>query len=237
MSGDEDKKTIAAAIREYIHREGMSREQFSFKTKIPVGQVNKLLVGIFGEKTLAKAEAGTGRTFRSKFFIEEKSQQALGGYIRAEVQPYVGSYVFLRPAFQEGQHNLFAFRMAIEWDGALPGLAIRQVTDTGSPQFGSICIPRASLHLFIQSADGGTIRHLILSRLDNTYRMRGLMLTLGNLVATAYIPMALPVALLKNENAKEEDLGGINESHRMYKTYKEELVAVITEGYGRLVAP
>src|ERR1700733_8073573 len=192
MSNDEDKRTISSAIREYIHREGMSREQFSFRTKIPIGQVNKLLVGIFGEKTLAKAEAGTGRTFRSKSFIEERSLPALGGYIRAEVQPYIGKYVFLRPAFQERSDSLFAFYMEIDWDPGLPGLVIRQVADDGSPQFGNISIPKTSLHLFIQSSDTGTVRQLILSRLDYSFRMRGLMLTLGNLVATAYIPMALP---------------------------------------------
>jgi hypothetical protein len=235
MSNNEDKKIIAGAIREYIHREGMSREQFSFKTKIPIGQVNKLLVGIFGEKTLAKAEAGTGKTFRSRSFIEEKSLPALGGYVRAEVEPYVGKYVFLRPAFQEKADSIFAFRMEIDWDIALPGLVIRQVTDAGSPQFGTICIPKTSVHLFVQSADTSTIRQLILSRLDYSFRMRGLMLTLGNLVATAYIPMALPVALLKKDEINESDLGRIEPGHAMYETYREELLAVPNDGYGRLV--
>jgi hypothetical protein len=51
MSGD--RKRIAAAIRDYIARERMSREQFAFKTKLGKSTVDKLLTGIFSEKTLS----------------------------------------------------------------------------------------------------------------------------------------------------------------------------------------
>jgi hypothetical protein len=56
--------------------------------------------------------------------------------------------------------------------------------------------------------------------------MRGLRLTLGNLVATAYIPMALSVALLQKEETNETDYGRIKPDHPMYLTYLDELVAV-----------
>jgi adenylate cyclase len=64
----DDRKQVAAAIRDYLARERMSREQFAFKTKLGKSTVDKLLTGIFSEKTLSFVEshlshgAGGGRT-------------------------------------------------------------------------------------------------------------------------------------------------------------------------------
>lgn len=53
------KKRIAAEIRDYIARERLSREQFAFKTKLGKSTVDKLLVGLFSERTLSVVEAHT----------------------------------------------------------------------------------------------------------------------------------------------------------------------------------
>ncbi len=60
----DEKKRVAGAIRDYIARERMSREQFAFKTKLGKSTVDKLLVGLFSDKTLAIVEGQTGLRLR-----------------------------------------------------------------------------------------------------------------------------------------------------------------------------
>jgi adenylate cyclase len=60
----DDKKRIAAALRDYLARERTSREQFAFKTKLGKSTVDKLLTGLFSERTLAIVESHTGLKLR-----------------------------------------------------------------------------------------------------------------------------------------------------------------------------
>jgi TolB-like protein/Tfp pilus assembly protein PilF len=55
----DNKKQVAAAIRDYLARERISREQFAFKTKLGKSTVDKLLTGLFSERTLAIVENHT----------------------------------------------------------------------------------------------------------------------------------------------------------------------------------
>jgi hypothetical protein len=53
------KRRVAAAIRDYLARERVSREQFAFKTKLGKSTIDKLLTGLFSERTLAIVEGYT----------------------------------------------------------------------------------------------------------------------------------------------------------------------------------
>ncbi len=55
----DDKKRIAAAIKDHLARERMSREQFAFKTKLGKSTVDKLLIGLFSDRTLSIVESHT----------------------------------------------------------------------------------------------------------------------------------------------------------------------------------
>jgi len=59
------RKQIAAAVRDYIARERMSREQFAFKTRLGKSTVDKLLIGLFSERTLAIVEEQTKLQLRA----------------------------------------------------------------------------------------------------------------------------------------------------------------------------
>ena len=54
----------AAAIRDYLARERMSREQFAFKTKLGKSTVDKLLTGLYSDRTLVIVETHTGLRLR-----------------------------------------------------------------------------------------------------------------------------------------------------------------------------
>src|ERR1700732_4586585 len=60
-----DRKRVAAIIRDYLARERISREQFAFKTKLGKSTVDKLLIGLFSDRTLSIVEAYTGLSLRT----------------------------------------------------------------------------------------------------------------------------------------------------------------------------
>jgi len=57
-------KSVAGAIKDYLARERISREQFAFKTKLGKSTVDKLLTGLFSDKTLSVVEKHTGLALR-----------------------------------------------------------------------------------------------------------------------------------------------------------------------------
>ena len=61
----DEKKRVAAAIRDYLARERISREQFAFKTKLGKSTVDKLLIGLFSDRTLSIVESHTQLSLRS----------------------------------------------------------------------------------------------------------------------------------------------------------------------------
>jgi TolB-like protein len=61
----DDRKRIAAVIRDHLARERISREQFAFKTKLGKSTVDKLLIGLFSDKTLSIVEGHTGLSLRT----------------------------------------------------------------------------------------------------------------------------------------------------------------------------
>lgn len=59
-----DRKTIAGAVRRYLARERMSREEFAFRTRLGKSTIDKLLIGRFSDRTLAIVEGETGLRFQ-----------------------------------------------------------------------------------------------------------------------------------------------------------------------------
>src|SRR4029079_17301561 len=74
----DDKKRIVTAIRDYLARERISREQFAFKTKLGKSTVDKLLTGLFSERTLAIVEKHTQLSLRSSL-ADTQSERIPGG--------------------------------------------------------------------------------------------------------------------------------------------------------------
>src|SRR5688500_9722323 len=96
----EDNKRIAAAIKDYLARERISREQFAFKTKLGKSTVDKLLIGLFSDKTLSIVENHTNLSLRSinqqhrgelpknSFLAAGRSESAIHGKPSIVVLPF-----------------------------------------------------------------------------------------------------------------------------------------------------
>ncbi|QFU16789.1 tetratricopeptide repeat protein [Microvirga thermotolerans] len=73
----DNRKRVAAVIRDYMARGRISREQFAFKTKLGKSTVDKLLIGLFSDRTLSIVEAHTDLPLRA--MLEPAAQPALSG--------------------------------------------------------------------------------------------------------------------------------------------------------------
>src|SRR5262249_28006276 len=60
----DDKKRITTEIRDYLARQRISREQFAHQTRLGKSTVDKLLTGLFSERTLVIVESHTGLKLR-----------------------------------------------------------------------------------------------------------------------------------------------------------------------------
>ena len=60
----EDRRRIAGLVRDWVARERISREEFALRTRLGKSTVDKLLVGIFSDRTLAVVEGATGLSLR-----------------------------------------------------------------------------------------------------------------------------------------------------------------------------
>lgn len=60
----DDRKRVAAAIKDHLARERISRELFAFKTKLGKSTVDKLLIGLFSDRTLSIVESHTQLALR-----------------------------------------------------------------------------------------------------------------------------------------------------------------------------
>jgi len=50
------KRRVAAAIKDYIARERISRDEFAHRTRLGKSTVDKLLTGLFSDRTLSIGE-------------------------------------------------------------------------------------------------------------------------------------------------------------------------------------
>lgn len=56
----EPRKEVARVLRDYLARERLSRDEFAFRTRLGRSTVDKLMTGLFSQRTLAIVEANTG---------------------------------------------------------------------------------------------------------------------------------------------------------------------------------
>jgi TolB-like protein/Tfp pilus assembly protein PilF len=62
----DDKKRITTEIRDYLARQRISREQFAHQTRLGKSTVDKLLTGLFSDRTLSIVEGHTGLKLRER---------------------------------------------------------------------------------------------------------------------------------------------------------------------------
>lgn len=233
---DVERARIVEAIRRYIARERISRAEFAERTRLGKSTVDKLLTGMFSERTILHIEARLNISLRGLHDGAEFAPEEFGRYTREDTKNYVGEYVFARPSFRD-RGPIHAFRMEIVWDGQEKVLLVKESAPRNKEeaQFGRIHIPRASMHIFILSNERGWLKSVILSQIDIYKRMKGMMLTMGNAFANVYSPVAVPVIMNKYDRIDSTMVGELLPGAPFYEEYNRDLLAVERGQYAKWV--
>jgi adenylate cyclase len=88
----EDRRRIAAAVRDYIARNHLSRDEFAFRTKLGKSTVDKFLIGLFSDRTLAIVEDHTRLPLRE--MLEAPAPQPVEPPARSSAGPSIAVLPF-----------------------------------------------------------------------------------------------------------------------------------------------
>lgn len=161
----------------------------------------------------------------------------MGAYTKAAVDHYIGSYLTLRPAFSLPD-VIIAYRTEIVWDPEWPSLLFQESSRPDSPyeHRGRLYIPTASMFLHFVSLTKGAMRMVLVSQIDRTGSMRGLITTL-NKQGAMLVPVSCPIVYARREAIAPSDLGQIGAEHPAFAGYRRMLREATEDGYARLVEP
>lgn len=241
MKITDESRRIGREIKNYLAVNRISREQFCFETKLGKSTVDKLITGLYSEQTLEIVLERT-KFVRSNSFAAKR----LGAYSRAAWAGYISDYLFLFPSIA-GHNAISALCVAVEWVDNLPGLVLVENSGKAAQRksIGALWIPHERSPLvYIQalSDDGRDSygRYLIVATMVGEPAMRGVMLTVNNVAANAYVPVAVPVVLRRLESGDQiapTDLGDIDPGHRKFSSYRMELERTLDKQFARLITP
>ena len=160
----------------------------------------------------------------------------MGAYTRAAVDHYIGSYLTIRRALSV-PNRIVAYRTDIAWDPEWPSLLFQECDRPDAPYShrGRLYIPASSMFIHLVSLTKGAMRMIVVSQLDRSGEMRGLITTLNKQRAT-FVPVATPIVYAQREAFKPAELGDITPENPAYDGYRRLLDETIEQGYARLVS-
>lgn len=175
-----DGKKIAAALKDYLARERLSREEFAWRTKLGKSTVDKLLVGLFSERTLSIVEAHTGLALRSEDEPPKRTLPPLdkpsiavlpftnmSGDVEQEyladgiTEDLITALARLRWLYVIARHSTFAFKgRAVDVRDVARELGVRYVLE------GSVRRAAARIRVTGQLIDAATGKHIWAQKYD-----------------------------------------------------------------------
>lgn len=159
----------------------------------------------------------------------------MGAYTRAAVDHYIGSYLTLRPAFSL-PNVIVAYRTDIVWDPEWPSLLFEESRrpDATYAHRGRLYIPASSMFIHLVSLTKGAMRMVLVSQVDRTGAMRGLITTL-NKQGAMLMPVSCPIVYLRQSEFDASALGQIPADHPEHARYRHLLDETIADGYAKVV--
>lgn len=159
----------------------------------------------------------------------------MGGYTRRAVDHLIGSYLTLRPAFTKAD-VIFAYRTDISWDDSWPSLLFQEHNRPDAPYAhrGRVHVPPSSQFIHLVSLTKGAMRMILLSQIDQTSQMRGLITTLsrqGAMIA----PVSAPIVYRRLGTSETAVYGEIASGEEAYASYAEALRTCVSDGFASLI--
>jgi len=168
----------------------------------------------------------------------EKARPEWGGYSKSAVEHLIGSYLVLRAAFKT-PGNVVAYATDMFWDDAEGGLIFqeRDRMDARHSHRGHVRLPNMSMYMYLVSGENGWLRSVILSVLDVSSEMHGVLSTLHNVAGAMYVPVATPVVYLKCESFEQVTFGEVTPADPNHARYSDMLRQTIDNTYVKIVVP
>jgi DNA-binding Xre family transcriptional regulator len=159
----------------------------------------------------------------------------MGAYTRAGVDHYIGSYLTVRPSFSVAG-GVMAYRTDISWDDDWPSLLFQERDRPDKPYLhrGRLYIPASSMCIHLVSLTKGAMRMVMVSQLDATGHMRGLITTLHKQRASL-VPVSTPIVYAKKEDFADVALGELAIGHPSHGYCRLLLEEAQEQGYARLI--
>ena len=159
----------------------------------------------------------------------------LGAYTREAVDGFIGSYLTVRPSFTV-PGDIAAYRTDIGWDEEKPSLRFEERDRHDAPYShrGRLYIPASSMFIHLVSLTKGSMRMIVVSQLDMTGCMRGLITTLNKQNALL-VPVSAPIVYLRRETFAADAFGSIGPDHPHHAEYAGLLAEITGQGYARLI--
>jgi adenylate cyclase len=174
----DDRKRIAGLVRDHIARERMSRDAFAHRTRLGKSTVDKLLVGLFSDRTLAIVEGQTGLVLRARTAPDPGASTAEGPSIAVlpftnmsgdAAQNHIADGIAediitalsrLRWLLVIARNSSFAYRGAVDVRQVAQDLGVRYVLE------GSVRTAEGRIRVTGQLIDAGSGKHIWAERYD-----------------------------------------------------------------------
>src|SRR6185436_19737197 len=159
----------------------------------------------------------------------------MGAYSRDAVDHYLGSYLTLRPSFST-PGSIMAYRTDISWENGWPSLVFQERDRPDKPFLhrGRLYIPASSMYIHLVSLTKGAMRMVMVSQLDPSGIMRGLITTLHKQKATL-VPVSAPIVYVKQNEFSSIKLGEVGADDVAFGRYRQFIEDTTAQGYAKLI--
>lgn len=231
---------IAGRLREELARRRISRQALADMARISRSTLEKALSGSrgFTLATVIRLEEALGTPLRSAPAASVDhglAPEHMGAYARAAVRWIEGEYLTLRPSF--GQPDaIYAYRTSIFWDDEEGYLRFAESArvDGAFSQSGHVAMPNLSGHTYLVTIEQGQHRLIILGRPTRDHQMFGLLSTLQVGPGSQLVPVACPIAFVRQDHAGDIAPGLIDPGHPHYAVCRELLGRATADDFCRL---
>jgi transcriptional regulator with XRE-family HTH domain len=231
---------VALKVREELARRRLSRQWLADEARISISTLEKALAGrrpftlgtvirleeaLKVELRAAPAPAATP-TQNSGFAPEE-----MGAYARPAVRWLEGTYLTLRPSFEEPS-AIYAYRTTIAWDEESSHLRFAESArvDAEFTQKGFVSFPHLSGHIYLVTMFEGQYRLILLGRPSAKGAMCGVLTSLVSGAGSQLTPASAPITLIP-ANDGAPTLGLIRPGMDCYGEYRQRIDQIPARGY------
>jgi hypothetical protein len=163
----------------------------------------------------------------------------LGGYSKENYLDLIGSYVTVRPTYNDPS-RLRCYRTKLDWDMGASCLRFTEADRRDSDcQTGHVYIPRASAFMYLLTLDKGWVRTIIVSQLiGKTSIMRGLILSQYNISGNNFAPICTPIVYIRDQAVAQDGLSDeIVPTDPAYPKFASLLSETVSQDFVKLVIP